>query len=582
MLATGCMALDDSTEGRDADTGPIADVDAGTVPGQDAAPPQPSAPAPLPLDDSANYTDSGEARGDGGRDLSACYDTPYDPDADCSDPRCGALASCCPGRAACCGDYAPGPRLSAEQLEGCVDLESCLGASTLFGAPSPFVVGPTLALGGDTHYDSGVLFQEVYDLRHERVRIAARFELPVDCDGCFESAAFGVTTQATLGAFDHVDALAALVLSGARSEVRLVVAGVVVARWDASEGPWALELAPTGALTVARADEILLEGARFAPAARAHVVLYGHSRNPGATDSQGARIASLETGAARCDMPSAWSAPTTLRFERGPEIWQAFDPRDPALALDAEGVPTLVFADEGALFAAKAPDPGRRDRFVPRAPGGFDDTPLLAGDHPFTSPSLTRRAGDAGFWLHALRHEEGGPRPVRVAIDEDALAPAGDVETLRLTPTPRTPLVGLAVTWVGPVGRWVLVATDVAGRATAYASHDGLGFERWSDLPTEGLHVDAVGVPRLTVERATYRVRVDTRRGTRWQVALFVSDDLLHWRLIDDESVTGVDSTERVGARAVASVRDGDRELIVYEALDGVLTRLRTRSRPLQ
>ncbi|HJL27387.1 MAG TPA: hypothetical protein RMH80_34530, partial [Polyangiaceae bacterium LLY-WYZ-15_(1-7)] len=68
----------------------------------------------------------------------------------------------------------------------------------------------------------------------------------------------------------------------------------------------------------------------------------------------------------------------------------------------------------------------------------------------------------------------------------------------------------------------------------------------------------------------------------RWREALFVSDELLYWRLVD-EAALGPDAlpSDRVGVRAGdAVVGDGEVE-VFHLGLDGQRTTLQRAVRPL-
>lgn len=529
-----------------------------------------SEPPSFPLAPGSGAEDPGEARDNGvAGDLDTCYDgidndgESGNPGADCDDPACSALPSCWIGRATRCVPVDAGPSFT-----GCAS-GACLEGATLFGSPTPFVDGDALALGGDADYDSGALYPTSHDLRTDALRLTATFGLPEACTGCLESAAVGLTAASSIGDADHVTPVVALVLSGARGELAFVVGDLVLARFPASPGPWTLELLPTGVARVLEGTTVRHAGARFARVQSARAVLYGHSRNPSATEVASARIVSFTATAERCDIPSAWSSPESLRFERGVERWSVDNPSSPSVALDPAGVPTLVFLREGALFASKAPDPADPARFIPIAPSGFDDTPLLDDLREVDLIST-----DEGFELLAVRDDDQGSRLdlYTLSADTTELGPAA----------PLSVDLGAGLTGVALARRGddrFLVTTGTEGARAHVATAGSLALHFVARLPTETLEADAFGSPDLFVLRDTYRVVVPVRRGTRWRTALFASDDFVRWRLVDAASADALDEAERLGLRNVDALVEPGRESWVYRSDDGVRALLRRRER---
>lgn len=565
--------------GDDDDRGPVADADAGP-PARDGgaaidasfadAGTAPPASEGYPLDPSLGAESPGE-RDDAVDGVESCYDgidndTDSSPGADCADPGCAVLPSCWIGRDTQCG-----PPLAGPAFDACAE-GSCFEGATLFGSPAPFVEADTLALGGDAAYDSGLLFPSAYDLRTDVVRLTATFGLPAECDGCLESAAFGVTAARALGETDHVVPIAALVLSGARNEVALVIGTATLARFEASPGPWTLTLSPDGTASVSRDGVVVHDGARFARDASARVVLYGHSRNPSATGIASARIATFSTRSERCDMPAAWSTPETIRFERGLDSWFVTAPTSPSVALDPSGVPTLVFVEDGAVHAAKAPDPAEPSRFVPTAENGLDGPALVSDASEVELVASDGVASDGGFSLY-VRAGELTTGITRYPLSADARALGAGVPQSLSGP----PVEGFGV--IERDGRAFLVALQ-AGRVTTHVAQDGAShFTPVGAIATDGLDADAVGAPDLFVQRDTYRVVLPIRRGTRWRSALFASDDFVYWRLVDDDVAAAQDAAERLGVREADALVELGRESWIYEGYDGVGASLRHRTR---
>ncbi|HJL01408.1 MAG TPA: hypothetical protein RMH85_08755 [Polyangiaceae bacterium LLY-WYZ-15_(1-7)] len=586
------------------DDGGAADSDAGLPPGADGgvfgdAGPSPAADAGMespaegePLPTAPDYDLGSRFEGaDDGAGAGSCFDgedndrgvDASEPDGiDCEDADCASLRSCCVGRATCCEPIAAPIGFAAGALAGCDDLEACLPEATPFGDPAPFLDGDPAGLGlaGDSEYDSGLHWDATTDLRTEAVSVEATFQPPGDCGStCLESVAFGFTEQQGLADREHVEPLVALVASGARSEVRLLADGAEIARWDEpATGPvrWTLRLAPTGALEVEREDELLLARAGgFRPAA-AHLVAWGHSRNPSASDPMGARLEELAVTVERCDMPRAWSAREPVELALAGAL--TFDPADaasPSVARDLAGRLTLAFLHQGDLFVAKRPSEAEPARFLLTT---ARDEPALPD--PGSGPELVE--ADDGFWLYTA-----GPEGIRRRTMDDAAEVFGDAEPV-LSPVPLgalqvdAPTVAEVPATTSRPERWAMVVRADETRLVAVASTDGRSWRYWSEVPASLLNVDAIGEPSLSVGGGVYQLHVAVRRGTRWREALFVSDELLYWRLVD-EAALGPDAlpSDRVGVRAGdAVVGDGEVE-VFHLGLDGQRTTLQRAVRPL-
>ncbi|MEM1415934.1 MAG: hypothetical protein AAGH15_13585 [Myxococcota bacterium] len=517
---------------------------------------------------------------EGEKGVAACYDG-RDNDGDeagaidCADPSCReALRSCCVGDATCCAPPAAATLVSPGLLADCDAGLDCL-AATSFGRPSPFVdragLVPALAPGGDGSFDSGIVFDEVLDLRSRRVELRGRFVPGEACaEACGEAVAFGVRLPGALGAESFVTPVAGLVYSGPRREVALLVGGNVAARWpEGAVASWALELSPDGSLRVLRDEgegaEVLAEGVPF-DAAEVVPVVWGHSQNPGASGAPLARLAALELSQALCDMPRAWQARETLTFRVSGRDADAPAGRSPSLGRDGSGRSALAYASGGGVFIAR-----RAAEDLPREHVLADlsnPTYVLPGADLEEPELLTDALGSRYLYARAVPREGGGEAVLgRVRLD-DALAPVGAFE-------------GLQVPMQGSAPSLLRLTAETASYAMALrtdlgievlVSGDGLTFGPTapeSVIPTGLLGADAIGEPALVAHGGSYRLYLAWRRGSRWRVALFASHELLFWRLVDAEALLPGHGAEALGVRGLDARAEGDALEVVYAGDDG-------------
>lgn len=555
----GCALSDDAPEdgaGDAATDGPMpADDAAANDSGSDAGVLDPmfdglrAAPDPEP--------DSGEglfAGGVGGaRNNATCYDS-LDQDGDgaidCQVSTCQLLNACCIGSARCCASPSMRHRLT------CADsAASCIAGSTAFGTPEPFVDESTLALGGDELYDSGLLGNEMLDLTSESTTLEVTFE-HARCESafCLESAAVGLTRQDEMSATEHVEPIVAL--HSARGWVQVRVGEVVVDRFEiaADVETYTLTLRTDGSATVVREGEAQRTFA-YAPVADARLVMYGHSRNPSATLEPGesrARIANLEVAQSLCENPNAWAArsmPTLpdlgdirrVTSARSTETWimvMTEDGREAVFRETAEGLELLHPIDVDPL------KPGDDERIVDA--GLVDEngaTRLYVLVESGETLSLVSADWNVETTSWDLGNAEGAVLPA------DFRAPSlvhlyGHLVIVGETDS------GLELQVRKPDDTWTLVESDLRA-ATAGARH-----------------------PSLIVYGGAYELHYAHRVGARWRIGLAASDELIAWRSVERDALTGGDDFDRVGARAPAAVGEDESIRLYYVGMDGVSQRL--------
>lgn len=611
--SAGCVELDGATR-ADGDAGPDGSTDTGpsdasgdTFPGtspdtatSDASPPPRSTPEGFPVraGSAGLFADAAEDPGlRGTGDISgrlSCYDGIDNDDSlgtDCDDASCQGLSSCCVGHGDCCSALPAPPLPRSTSFMDCTgSVATCLAdadvEASLFGSPEPFVDGGHLAPGGDADFDSGALIGGAVDLTTHRVSVSATFFGAAGCgDTCLESAGLGFTDQ-VLDDSSHVRPLAALLMSGARGTISLVVADELVSSWPLGDDGdrWGLTLRPTGELSVERNGAPMpLTRASFLPRRGARLVVYGRSRNPTVSMLAGARVDDLVADVSLCDMPATFTdrAPLDVRFEgnpvASPELLSA-----PALATD--GVETrLVFARQGALHLAlqNETEPHRFDLVAAL------DEPLLAPTHPHESGGLDdpELLFVDGQWVlyYTATDSEGRSSIGRATVDADGgfvadslppLAPASFGFDALSSPTLE----------LHDSATLLVARGDIAGRSSLVAFFDrGGGFELLdggnlasaTDPTSQSVAADELGDPSLVVHNGAYQLYVAERRGTRWGVTLLASDELVYFRRVEERALgASGQGFDRLGARHPAALPSSDGVDIVYLGDDGVRSSL--------
>lgn len=508
-------------------------------------------------------------------------DVDGDGQIDCDDSGCAAVRACAIGDGDRCEQISHAS-IGFDSCIGLPDARSCLGAARAIGRTmiEPGAMVPV----GELDADAGYVFGDPLDLASERVRITVSF-VRSECTGCVEGAAVAIAHSEVQRV---IAPLVALVASSDRGNVSLVVGGATVHSWPiAADTPAGFELVlrPTGEVTARPlAGSEPPVALQITPMRDLEIVAYG--RNPahaGATDTR-AGISDLDITRSLCDMPASWSAATAREVRQGgervedfesPSIW--IDGTTEAIAVSRE---MAIFVGESAAGAFDLKRDPAVSQHGPNSAAGVTDPELFRHEGrwfiAFTGVSVDERRSIGIARGGATLDEPFQPDPT-AGIDP-AIA---DVASLEM------PTVAVL-----PDGTWVLVA-----RATGY---DGtralLGFASSSDgaswIPYVGADLadstarpsaveplafdaDEIAHPTLVVANGAYQLYFAGRRGTRWGVGLFASDEFLYWRPIDDSSVL----TPSVGLRA-PDVFVTSTELLLTSANARTRT-IETASRPI-
>lgn len=459
--------------------------------------------------------------------------------ADCNDAECQTLPSCCANEAEC---VAGATVLMDENFDGCSNA-ICGEDFTIFGGPfEPVIDDGSLALQGDSFYDTGLYGGEALNLRHQRIDIEVEFRLG-DCAECAETAAVALTAQTAPTENTFVQPLVGLrALTGAVNEVQLIIHDRVVATYAASEGVWSLSVRPDGQVVLKHGGiEVHKE---FVPVADAHLVLYGHSTNPG-VDVTGARIESLKVERYIVDRVDAWSPARSLELAGGRVSVARLDGVDylainDAIAEDAHGVRFHLASDGSVLNWLFQSDWQARDYSVAQIAGRIYVYAINADD------DLIRGLVDLEV------SEVGAPELVLSPIDLGWGSLANPV--ILETPT-----------------HIILVAEVDGALDAAFLSAD-----TWVVLGSLPALTPGAHEPSVVAHNNVYWLHYSVQNGTRQRVRAMVSDQMFYWRDLGDALVGSGerDSVDRFSVGSPALVSDGDSLRMYMSADDHVLRRL--------
>lgn len=554
-LLLGCSADDAAGLDADGDTG-FPGVSDGGVSGDsaaaDAGPRRDAAmdPAPPP---GAEGLWLGEARGNefrsdaSGDDATSCFDGVDNDTADnlladgidCNDPECQDLPSCCANEAAC---VSTATSVVDTDYNTCADA-LCGENFEFFGGPDrPVIDSGSLALQGDSFFDSGLFGLDELNLRDQRIDIEVQFRLGV-CEGCVETAAVALTAQETLTDTMFVQPLVGLRALAPVNQVQLIIHDRVVATYDAGDQsvPWKLSVRPDGDVQVTHGD--ISEHEEYVPRAGAHLALYGHSSNPGEHD--GARIVGLHVDRFATDRVDAWS---------------------PARSLDLSAGRVSVARHAGVDYLAvnDTAESGPHSVRFYRASDGSLANWVFQSDWEAEDYSIAVIEGV--IYVYAINSVR---QWVRAAVDVDTLVVGEPVVDLIPGDLDWGSFANPTVT--GADGLRVVVA-EVDGALEA-AFHNG---GAWASLRSLGSLTEGAREPSLVTHDNVYWLHYSVQRGTRQRIRAMVSDQMVHWRDLGDALAgSGLrDSVDRFSVATPALVSDGDSLRMYMSADDHVMRRV--------
>ncbi|MFK8003413.1 MAG: hypothetical protein AB8H86_27830 [Polyangiales bacterium] len=542
----GCSAQDAGAldADADADTGGLGDasvdagasVDGGVVPA-------------VPGEDDGLWLGSArgnETNNDMSFDADTCFDGLDNDDegdgADCNDAQCQVFPSCCANEAECVADST---LLIDNNYEGCSNAV-CGEDFVIFGGPfEPVLDDGSLALQGDSFYDTGLYGGETMNLRHQRIDIAVEFRLG-DCADCRETAAVALTSQTVPTENTFIQPLVGLRAlagtDGTDAEVQFIVHDRVVRTFPATEGAWTLSIRPDGQVEVQHGTETFRR--EFVPVAGAHLALYGHSTNPG-VDVVGARIESLKVERYVVDRVDAWSPARSLELPGGRVSVARLGGVDylainDALSENVHGVRFHLASDGSVLNWLFESDWEARDYSIAQLGESIYVCAINADGH------LIRGL------VNLEDSEVGAPEFVLNPNDLEWDDMANPVVIQTSTST--------------------IVVAEVDGALDA-AFLRGVTWVALGSLPplTRGARE-----PSLVAHDNVYWLHYTAQSGTRERVRAMVSDQMFYWRELGDALVGSGEpgSVDRFSVASPAVVSDGDSLRMYMSADDHVLRRL--------
>jgi len=544
----------DSSIGDTGSPGDTAFPDGPRSPDVSTPPPDPTGEA-ISAGPEAASTDIGEEPGlFGSGDPRSCWDGADNDgnfERDCDDPGCDTVPACALGSGTrCTPEVAIGVDPAA--CGAAPATPTCLGITGMeFGSPAPWVAADRLHPGG-ADIDSGMVLGDLLDPSTRRITLTGAFALPT-CPGgelCVETVSFGITTTTRFDTMTRIAATAALKLSGARSEVQLVIGGALVERWAfvPTSPEWTLDLRPTGEVVVMNGTDALLRST-FTPPTSASAVVYGRNANRAAMEPDGAGLTRLSVASELCNIPDAWSSRGPLTFTApGGASYVPSAPRGPSLRRGGDGVLHLAFEIPGAggqsRIVVAAEDGGMGRAFVlehAETAEILSAADVEAGLTRIGDPELYWDA-DTSLWHLFFTGEVGDVGRIGHASGMDLMSlsftgwivqPADDITSVEMPSVARSNDL-----------RWILAArvTKDAGEALAifvareptgpFMRHGGvLEIETLrSGVGGSAFDADEIASPSLRVVDGAYHLYFAGRHGTRWGIGVRTSAELVYWR----------------------------------------------------
>jgi hypothetical protein len=558
-LASGCAAMDDA--------GPVVGPpfeDAGANPeaGGRGPPFCTDCPSDASLGSGPDMRSEGIATGADALaasdvDRASCYDgqdNNLDGVFDCGDPGCARLPSCCVGATSlgCCGAEETVATLGAAGCTG--TLAGCTAEAEIvgFGAPLPELLLGAIRPLGDAVGDSGALFVKPLDAGRALV-VRGELSTPVGaCEaGCYESVGLGLVAGGVPGPTGSVRPVAGVVVSAARAEVALVLAGEIAQRLPlgtVGDVRVVLAVLPTGAVQLDvrnAADDVPLGTltGRITPGEDAlQLAIYGRGTNV----SEGGRTSEARdvvVSSSLCDAPSRWLA----RSELATTATAPSAPSAPTVA-SGNGQTLLAWEEGGAIALRVLPR-----RLAPGVALPADGPRLAATGTAYGDPDLhfDLPPGDVagGYTLYVANRTTGAIDRVRLAPDgtpsmtTERWANPADLGAELLTaldgPSVLRPAEGTSgVTYLFARALMVGGGTRIV-RLVLDGDGDPIPPEDW-DLATVrttqpdfgAFDRDEVAAPSAYRHNGSVQVAFAGRSGARWAIGLMATDlsDLSLWR----------------------------------------------------
>lgn len=511
---------------------------------------------------------------------------------DCEDTSCRSnVPACCVGNGAteCCVTGAP-VSLPIASCSGSVgDCADIMLHATPFGSPAPEVLvlsgdaAPAFLPRGDSN-DSGLLFHDITDPSGNAVTLRASIAATAGGHAAGNDVvALGLTDAASASGLLRVEPIVALLVSGNRAEVALVVAGEIVHREPLADGAfhdYALTIRPGGAIE-------LTEGARSIATASLPMdralrpVLYGRTFNPSPTAPLPARVRSVSITADVCDVPSSLAAPSAPSALSSGPSWDAVaHVRGPSVAqwTDGDGPHDRMAVEiDSAIYLADRQADGYALSSAIGAPAflGTDEW----NEERVADPVLRWNGTALELWFTGWANGIASVGRVVAAPGTDVF---GAAERVLHDPTGSDDYREPAPFRANGTDYLVVRRSGGSDELQLYRQDAGVWiYDRMlrSTTPDDlfAFDRDELGAPSVIFAGDTYRMFFAGRRGSRWSIGLLVSANGLDWLepqtsvLVYDGSGSGFDA---LGARDPEPVVEGDVLRLYYAGFDGTRTRL--------
>ena len=559
VLFVGCgdiSEFDPTADGGvspDEDSGPT--LDGGAVDAAADAPPGSAEGNAVPATAaSPGFVAEGMAeRVDGGDEdplaRASCFDGEDNDGAgmtDCQDDTCTRLGACCVGNGDCCSPTSIPTLPSTIDFTSCGDFDSCLGEGDwAFVGTAASLSGRGLSPEGTATGEGGIVLLTPIDVATHRLQLTLDIAPPEDCTSmsCLESIALGLVDQPpSSGEGITIEPPVAIIYSGPRDVISVMRDGSELARLDRGDATQATLLArSTGELSVQVGTEEFALSNAFDPRAL-HIVLYGRTRNPGASDMRSAAVENLQISTELCDMPEAWG------------VRRAFDLAD-ASEPSLEGNRLAYVNADGAIALAEEVDGSWVE-----LPGRITHSGLGDGFKRVGDPELVFD-GSSWFVFFTVERDDGSTLIWGATYaDDDFVTDASGILEGSRAPTVAVSEGGIQV-----------MVVQSANGLVAYQRSEGfwdpIEFSLLNDVAE---HIGGeIGSASLVQHNRAWHLYVATRRGARWSIHLLASDEMLAWRYVGQALAPGNDF-DRVSVRAPDVYAAGPLLNLVYEAEDGV------------
>ncbi|MGE0790867.1 MAG: hypothetical protein AB7S26_34655 [Sandaracinaceae bacterium] len=490
--------------------------------------------------------------------------------------------ACCVGNATCCS---PSGESVVVSLDACADgaYDACTTdtRALAFGVAPPVIQGGGL-IGGPGGIDfSGVQLGDGFDPRGVNATVRATIDVPAtSCTSCIDVAGVALLDRIPSGA-ERASIRVGLLANAVLGRVQLIVSDEVVETLPLPIGENAYELATridgtinvTAGATQRVVDAALgdeLYGTLLArtddPGPEGYVVIRSGSLGFESCDAPGA-LERSPTPAIDVSAAPGLSAPSVLTRSTG-ERYVFFEVDGRILVSDVDPITHALSTPRVAAEPSTANE-AYGDPWVTEVDGALELYVTSRSTGPASASSIARAtSADTSF---------ADLQPVTVLE-----GPYGAFELTQPTVTVDLDgthwLIGVARSDLGfaSLARW---RSDDRGETWSYSPVESVEGILRAPHPNDLFAVDRdeVADPALLFASGLYRLYYAARRGTRWTIAVLVSEDLRAWYPRGEVLGPRESGFDALGARAPAPFEVGSDGPIglYYLGLDGATSVLR-------